>query len=135
MLTQITDKKRVKELELDTTHYVNAIHHSGNYMVVRSDMDKLHEIHSWHQGDGALTRLPLHKKVEYISNKLGFKPNYHVNYECRNAVWGFKSYPFGKEHENVLYYSNLGLSLQVDKSSTPFEVILLVKDIISLWEK
>lgn len=135
MFTQITDKKRVKLLEEFTVSYMMKIQNTGDYMMNDQDSIKIREFHNWHQDDFDLMHSALYKKVAYISDKLGFKPNYHVNYEGRHAVWGFYSYGFGEQYENILYYSNLGLSLQVDKSMTPFETIMLVKDIISLWEK
>lgn len=134
MFTQIT-KKRVKELEVTTTPYMNRFYNSPEDCEEMTDehKDRLrhnsHEFHNWYNEDFDLMYSSLYKCVDYISRKIGFKQNYYVSYWQRNAVWGF----MWEDHECILYYSNRGLSLQVPKNMKQLKVIELLGEIINCW--
>ena len=63
-------------------------------------------------------------KRDKLVELLGLKPNYHVNYEYRNAVWGLEI----NGHKCVLYTSIRGTDLQVEpKKWKPGEMQKLLK--------
>jgi len=128
MLITPIDKKRVKELEIITTSYINVF---MKYFMTDEDRLAVHEFHDWYNDDVELMHSSLYKKVDYISGKLGMKQSYYVNYEYRNAVWGF----VWGDAECLLYYSEKGLSLQVMSQMRPDKVVTMIKEIINCWRK
>jgi len=127
MLTPLTNT-RTKELEQITIPYDNVI-----FRIIddKPFLDTLHEVHNWYNDDIKLMNSSLFKKVDYLSNKFGFKQNYYKTLWYRYAVWGFS---FG-EYEGVIYYSNRGLNIQVEPDIPILEVKSLINFLNDLWTK
>jgi len=107
-MKQLTNKE-TKRVEYNSSHILNLMQRAS-----RADMHRLFHLTGWtHNGEflgNPITHNALHKKVAILSNILGFKQNYHVNYTCRNAVWGL-------EHEGLKFavcYSIEGLVVQIE---------------------
>jgi hypothetical protein len=118
-MKQLTNKE-TKHLEFNSSHLMNFMLRAG-----KEEMHRFFHLIGWtHNGEyhaDPITNKALHVKVAALSKLLGFKQNYHVNYDCRNAVWGL-------EHEGLkfaLCYSTEGLVVQIE--STP-DVIPTIKD-------
>lgn len=65
----------------------------------------------------------------HLINKLG-SPNYHANYEYREAVWGFKK----DNIDIIVYYSTKGFTVQVSDFCTMNQATLILKEICSKLE-
>lgn len=63
----------------------------------------------WYRTHGLTTKDSIYKHNEKIAECLGFKPNYYVSYEYRNAVWGLRL----GEMEFIVYNSKRGFHIQV----------------------
>lgn len=63
-------------------------------------------------------------RKEFLIKKLG-KPLYHVNYEFREAVWGFKI----NNQLVVIYYSLKGFSVQISETATAKEATEILNSI------
>lgn len=111
-LMQLSNKK-TKELERITIPIENFMYQNG------FDKEKLFSLIGWYHSHGLRADEPVKYRKEKLIELLGVKPNYHVSYEFRSAVFGFEFIPNGvdKEHipnnELVIYYSGRGLSIQL----------------------
>lgn len=109
MIKQLT-KEQTKELERTTTPLVNlvGVHHNDKTEFEFNGICAVMAISSWYlTWDLKSNKFKEHR--DKLIQLLGFKPNYHVNYEFKNAVWGLES----NGHQCVLYTSLKGTSLQV----------------------
>lgn len=112
----LLDKKTTKELEHTTTPTVNLM----QYWKEAYDQ-KLHmEVGSWYYAQGFTADDPQKKTKARLSELLGSKPLYHANYEYREAVWGFN---FNDRCSVVIYWSQKGLSIQVDNTKQAGEAV------------
>ncbi len=109
-------RKETKELEQTTTPLANlySLRRFGGVDEDEFFVDDIHAdmaISHWYvlQDDVDVNLFRDHR--DRLSELLGMKPNYHVNYEYKNAVWGLEI----NGHQCVLYTSLRGTSLQVKK--------------------
>lgn len=105
MQLEQVSKERTKELEINTTPVVNLFWGAGTDEQLHK---KYFDIVTFIYNHGFTTLDSVYVRVNKISELLGFKQNYYVNYEYRSAVWGLK----WKGQEFVIYYSNKGFSVQ-----------------------
>ena len=110
MIKQLS-KKRTKELETITTPMIMVL--SGIQPNDPVLADKWFEILAWRSMHDHESLTTLKSKVRKLSSFFGFSQNYHVNYEYRNAVWGFAL----NGAEFVVYESNGGLAVQIAPDS------------------
>jgi hypothetical protein len=110
-------KDEIKQLELVTYRVENC------YNNMASDTYKkcwqyMMGIQTWHDAQHISVNDTQKKLNNKLSQLLNNKPAYYVNYEYRNAVWGFY-WDTGKENtENnkfLIYHDRRGLSIQLHK--------------------
>lgn len=70
------------------------------------------------------------ERKNHLIKKFG-APNYHANYEYREAIWGFKY----QEIEIVIYYSTKGFSVQVSPDCTITQARVILENICATLEQ
>lgn len=108
MIKQLT-KKETKDLEHNTTSLINVYNtkvntHEFEFDGINASLAITSWYNTWDIKEGGLKT-----KRDKLTELLGFKPNYHVTYFVKHAVWGIES----NGHRCVLYTSIEGTSLQV----------------------
>jgi len=128
------EKSRAKELETITTSYLNVLSHDD---LLGVDPMLVHQFHNWADDSTTERANPdgiffkgLYEKARYISDKLGMKTSFWVTYYVKHAVWGFEY----NGNEYLLYFSNEGLSLQMLDTTSGYEVLACISEIIKRWK-
>ena len=123
-------KEETKQLEETSVPVMNVIARIGkdDPNIFNRWLAILGWTHMGEFADGSILSKPLHVRVAAMSELLGFRPNYHVNYWERNACWGL-------EHEGikfVLYISNKGFSVQLARDGEDLPTTESGKTIIDM---
>ena len=127
-------KKQTKELEKNLESPCNLLNNSK--------YDKIYEMFtlqsmilaSWIDTQNLTMQHIQKQRTDKMSQLLGTKPNYHVNYEYRNAVWGFQ---YDEEINNmfIIYESIRGFLLKVNKNFDVNKINNLLEFLISIINK
>ena len=126
MVTQLS-KEQTQSLERSSTPIImllaDAIARDGDEF----NSNKWFKVLSWKYAN-ALTYDSLPKTVASMSAFLDHRPNYHINYEYRNAVWGLS----WDKIDFVLYISKGGLAVQLAFGSSSADATALVNMLYDL---
>lgn len=118
--TKLT-KAETKEAELSTTPIVNFLYKVAEDLKKKINFEVM-SLHRWVYQLGDKTNA---ERKAYLISKLG-KPNYHENYEYREAVWGLR---YKNQLDVIVYYSLKGFSVQVESEADPALAVSAIKEI------
>jgi len=118
----ILGKDETKELEKTSKTMI-----SFGKSFKKGDIDKWISIKSFAEN---IKEKKLHEKVKRFSSIFRYKPNYHANYENKNAVWGFswKDDASWVLFKFIVYLSKEGLTVQLSEDFPTEKVSQFIKE-------
>jgi hypothetical protein len=121
-LIYLTDKKKIRWLEENTTPLLNAI--PFDLSPTNELYSKIIDLSRWEFRFGLGVTFTQRTLKNKLSQLLGAKWAYCVNYDYQNAVWAFE---YGKRNIGILiYFSKKGTSFQVESKITPNELLEII---------
>jgi hypothetical protein len=121
-LVALSDKKRIRWLEENTTPFLNIL----PFELAPENVlyEKIIDLPRWEFRFGLGATFTQRALKNKLSTLLGIKWSYCVNYDFQNAVWGFS---YGKREIGlIIYFSKDGTTFQVEDRINPTEFLELV---------